>query len=113
MPHPTCPLSARRAITDSALAWLAACVAVGLFLPPFAGATTASAWRAALTGLGAGVALLLHWVLLGVAAARLGRSVRPWVGLSVLLFPVGGAAALVLLGWQLPARDGGPATAAH
>ena len=29
----------------------------------------------------------------------MGRSAGAWVGLSLLLFPVGSAAALILLGW--------------
>jgi len=100
-------LTARRAITDSALALLAACLAAGLFLPPFVAATTGSVMRTVLTGLAIGVAVMLHWVLLGLAAARLGRSVGHWVGLAVVLFPVGGAAALVLLGWQIDEHEAG------
>jgi hypothetical protein len=111
MPQTQRTLTARRAITDSALALLAACLAVGLFLPPFVTATTGSVLRTVLTGLAIGVAVLLHWVLLGVAAARLGRSVAHWVGLAVLLFPVGGAAALVLLGWQVDEHEAGPTPA--
>jgi hypothetical protein len=45
------------------------------------------------------LALPLHWALLGIGARRMGQRVVPWVGLSVLLFPVGAAAALILLGW--------------
>jgi len=103
--------TARRALTDSALALLAGCLAVAMFLPPFVEATTGSVLRTVLTGLAAAVGLVLHWVLLGLAAARLGRSVAAWVGLAVLLFPVGGAAALVLLGWQLDGHEGEPAAA--
>jgi predicted ABC-type exoprotein transport system permease subunit len=105
-------LSARRAITDSALAWLAACVAVAMFLPPFLTATTSSVARVVLTAVAVGVALALHFALLAMAVRRMGRSVRAWVGLAVLLFPVGGAAALVLLGWLLHepgAEHGAPA----
>lgn len=112
MPQSVRHLTARRAITDSALALLAACLAVGLFLPPFVAATTGSVLRTVLTGLAIAVAVMLHWVLLGLAAARLGRSVAHWVGLAVLLFPVGGAAALVLLGWQLDAHEAEPAAPA-
>ena len=53
------------------------------------------------TGLAIALAMPLHWVFLGIAARRLGRSVAGWVGLSVLLFPVGSAAALILLAWGL------------
>jgi hypothetical protein len=44
-------------------------------------------------------ATLLHWVFLGIAARRLERSVPGWVAMGVLLFPIGGATALILFGW--------------
>ena len=44
-------------------------------------------------------ALLLHWAFLGIAARRMARSVAGWVSLSVLLFPIGSAVALILLSW--------------
>lgn len=101
--------SARRALTDSALALVAACVAIAMFLPPMVHATTASVPRIVFTGLAIALALPLHLVLLGMAARRLGRSVAGWVGLSLLLFPVGGAAALVLLAGVLEERQPEPA----
>lgn len=105
--------SARRAITDSALALLAACLAVGMFLPPWLEATTSSVVRIVASGLAVAVALVLHWALLGVAAQRMGRSVRGWLALAVLLFPVGGAAALVLLTWMLHEPSGERGAPAH
>jgi len=86
-----------RALADSALAWLVGCVGVAMFLPPLAAATAASLPRSLLAGLVIALALPLHWVLLGIGARRMGASVPGWVALSVALFPVGGAAALMLL----------------
>lgn len=86
--------TARRALTDSALAWLAAAAAAALLLLPVATALGAP-WRALAAAVLA-LALPLHWLWLGSGARQLGRSVRGWVALA-LVFPVGGAAALLLL----------------
>lgn len=78
---------------------VAALGCVALFLPPLLEATIASPLRAAATGAALGVTLLLHWIFLGMAARRLRRSVPAWVGLSLLVFPIGSVLSLVLLGW--------------
>jgi hypothetical protein len=95
--NPLSAKTAQRALADSALALLAACAAVAMFLPPLAAATSASVPRSVAAGLTLALAMPLHWLFLGVAARRFGRSVAAWVGMAVLLFPVGGAAALILL----------------
>jgi hypothetical protein len=87
---------------------LGALACVALFLPPLLEATIASPLRAAATGAALGVTLLLHWIFLGMAARRLRRSVPGWVGLSVLVFPIGSALALVLLGWLAGGTAPGP-----
>lgn len=92
-------LSAQRALTDSAIALLVACAGLAMFLPPMVVATTSSVVRVVVIGLAIASALPLHWAFLGMGARRMGQRVLPWVALSVLLFPVGGVAALVLLGW--------------
>lgn len=89
--------SARRALTDSALALLLACAALAALLPPLAAGTAASPLRAWAAGLGVLLAMPLHWHWLAAGTRRLGLPVRGWLALSVLLFPVGGAAALILL----------------
>ena len=90
---------AQRALAASTAALLV-CVGCGLlFLPPMIERTLESVPRIVLTGLVLAVALLLHWVFLGIAARRMQRSVGGWVGLSIFLFPVGGMAALMLLAW--------------
>ena len=89
--------SAPRALFDSALALLAACLAFAMFLPPLAAATAVSHWREAAAGLVLVLALPLHWLSLASAARQLGASRVGCLGLAVLLCPVGGAAALILL----------------
>ena len=64
------------------------------------------------TGAALGCTLLLHWIFLGLAVQRMRRSVAAWVGLSVLLFPIGSVLSLVLLGWFSDER-GSPAPAPY
>ncbi len=90
--------AAHRALAGSAAALLGALGCIALLLPPLAERTLAAPGRTTLTLLVLGAAMALHWWLLGRAARRLKQSVAAWVGLSVLLFPVGSAAALLLLG---------------
>jgi len=96
----------RRSLAGSAAALFAALGCIALLLPPLAERTLAAPLRTALTVLALAGAMLLHWWLLGRTARRLGQSVAGWVGLSVLLFPVGSAAALMLLGGAGRARHG-------
>jgi hypothetical protein len=91
--------SAMRALADSTLALVVASIGIAMFLPPLLAETIASVLRTVVTGLVIAVAVPLHWVFLGIGAHRMGLRVVPWVALSVLLFPVGAVAALVLLGW--------------
>src|SRR5574340_771348 len=103
--------SAVRALADSALALLVACIGIAMFLPPLVAETVASVLRTVATGLAIAVALPLHWTFLGIGARRMGLRVVPWVALSVLLFPVGAVAALVLLGWFAHERQVQPSAA--
>lgn len=91
--------SAMRALADSALALLVACIGIAMFLPPLVAETIASVLRTVATALAIAVALPLHWTFLGIGVRRMGLRVVPWVALAVLLFPVGAVAALVLLAW--------------
>jgi hypothetical protein len=101
--------SAQKAIGASTLALVVACASIFAFLPPMVDATVASIPRTVLLGLAIAAGLLLHWVFVGIAAARLARSVFGWVSLSVLLFPIGGIAALILLGFFGDEAAGQPA----
>ncbi len=100
--------SALRALADSALALLVACVGVAMFLPPLVGETLASALRTVASALTIALALPLHWAFLGAGARRMGLRVLPWIALSVLLFPVGALAALVLLVWYAHEQQARP-----
>ena len=101
----------QRALRASTLSLVAALACIALFLPPLATQTLASPLRTAAAGAALGATLVLHWVFLAIGARRKTRSVAGWVGLSLLLFPVGSAAALMLLGW-LDNESGAPAPAA-
>lgn len=91
--------SAQKAIAASTLALVLACASLFAFLPPMAEATLQSVPRTVLLALAIAVGVMLHWVFVGIAAHRLERSVPGWLALSVLLFPIGGIAALILLGF--------------
>jgi len=90
---------AQRALTASTVSLVVAAGCIAMFLPPLAAQTVDSVLRSAFFGVTLAAALLLHWVFLAIATRRLGRSVAGWLSLSVLLFPVGSAAALILLSW--------------
>lgn len=89
----------QRALTASTLALVVAVGCIAAFLPPLLERTIATPLRATAAGLCLACAMLLHWVFLGIAARRMRRSVAGWVALAVFLFPVGSAAALILLSW--------------
>lgn len=89
----------QRALTASTLALVAAMVCIAMFLPPLVERTIATPLRSVATGVALAISLLLHWVFLAIGARRMGRSAAGWVGLSVVIFPIGSAAALILLNW--------------
>jgi hypothetical protein len=102
--------TARQSLAASTIALLATLACVAMFLPPLVDHTTASVLRIVLLGTGITVGLFAHWIYLGRAASRLQRSVFGWVLLAVVLFPLGGAAALLLLS---SAADAGEPTPNH
>ena len=107
--------AAHRALSASTLALVVSCASVVPFLPPMVESTVMSIPRTVLLGSAIAVGMLLHWVFLGIAAHRLERSVAGWVALAVLLFPIGGIAALILLGFfgdESAARPPAPAPGA-
>lgn len=91
--------SAHRALGASTLALVVACASIVPFVPPMVEFTVQSIPRIVLLGSAILAGMLLHWVFLGIAARRLGRSVLGWVALAVGLFPIGGVTALILLGF--------------
>ena len=104
---------AQRALTASTVALIAALACIALFLPPLSERVLASVLGVVAVGLAIAVAIPLHWIFVGIAARRMDRSASGWVALSVLLFPVGGAAALILLSWFADERHAAPAPAPH
>ena len=100
---------ASSALTAGALALLVGTLCGALLLPPMAQAVPAVPFVRASLLLTLVVAALAHWFFLVRAASRLGRHVPGWLALSVLLFPIGSAAALVLLGWLLDEPHAAPA----
>ncbi len=90
---------AQKVLSAATAALVVAVACIAMFLPPLVDHTVDSVLRVVAVALTLAVALLLHWVFVGIAAGRLDRSVAGWVALSCLLFPVGSAAALILLGW--------------
>ncbi len=101
---------ADKALSAATAALVVAVACIAMFLPPLLARTTESVLRTVLVALTLALACLMHWVFVGIAARRLGRSVAGWVALSLLLFPVGSAAALILLGWFRSEAEA-PATA--
>ncbi len=102
----------QRALKAATVSLVAALGCVALFLPPLLDDTIATPLRAAVTGAALGCTLLLHWIFLGIAVQRQQRSLAAWVGLSVLMFPIGSILALVLLSWFADERVA-PAPAPH
>lgn len=90
---------ASSALTAAALALMVGALCGALLLPPMAQALPAVPGAKAALLFTLAVAALAHWVLLARAASRLGRHAPGWLALSVLLFPIGSAASLVMLGW--------------
>ena len=90
---------AQRALSAATVALMVAVGSVFLFLPGLFERYLTSTVRIVAVALVLAAALLLHWVFVGLAARRLGRSMLGWLALAVALFPIGGAAALILLAW--------------
>jgi len=90
---------AQKALSAATAALVVAAACTAMFLPPMVDRTVESVLRTVLIGVTLSAAAIVHWVFVGIAARRLGRSVAGWVALALLLFPVGSVAALILLGW--------------
>jgi hypothetical protein len=103
---------AQRALTASTVALAVAVAGIVMFLPPLAERTLNSVLLIVAVSLVIAVAVPLHWVFVGIGARRMQRSVAGWVALAVLLFPIGGAAALILLSW-FSNESAAPAPAPH
>jgi hypothetical protein len=90
---------AQRALGASTVALIVAAGCLVLFIPPLSERVLGGGVVfLAVNGLALATAMLLHWIFLGIAVRRMGRSVFGWLALAIL-FPVGSAAALILLSW--------------
>jgi hypothetical protein len=90
---------AQRALSAATIALALAIGGIAMFLPPLNQQTLTSPLRIVVTALALAAALLLHFIFVGMAAYRMHRSVAGWTTFSVLLCPIGGVAALILLNW--------------
>lgn len=89
----------QNAISAAAISLFVFVACVACFMPPLNKYALQSTSLVALLGITIAVSMLLHFVFIGIAAQRLGRSVAMWVVLSVLLFPIGSIVGLILFEW--------------
>ena len=90
---------AQRALAASSAALVVALACLLTFMPSVFERVLATALGVVVIGAVLATAVILHWAFLGIGVHRLGRSLPGWLALAVLLFPIGGVAALILLGW--------------
>jgi Na+/melibiose symporter-like transporter len=90
---------AQRSIAAAAVTLLVFGGSVAAFLPPFVNRITESVLLIILLGLVIAGSLILHFVFVGIAASRLGRSALLWVVLALLFFPIASIVGLILFEW--------------
>ena len=90
---------AERSIAAAAVTLLVFGAAVAAFLPPFFDRIADSVPMMVLLGLTIAASMVLHFIFIGIAASRLGRSAVLWVVLSVLFFPIASIVGLILFEW--------------
>ena len=90
---------AERPIAAAAVSLVAWFAFIASFLPPLSHYTTNSVGMQILCGLGIAVSLFVHWIFIGIAAKRLGRSVVGWVTISVIALPIASIVGLILFEW--------------
>ena len=90
---------ARQPIVAASVSLLAFGGCVAAFLPPLNQQTLESLPLTVALGIALAVSLILHFVFVGIAAQRLGRSVLGWVILALLFFPIASIVGLILFEW--------------
>jgi len=90
---------AERSIAAAAVTLLVFGAAVAAFLPPFFNRFADSVPLLVLLGLTVAASLVLHFIFIGIAASRLGRSAVLWVVLAFLFFPIASIVGLILFEW--------------
>lgn len=86
----------RSAVESALVAAGVGCVCLWMLISG-ANSEEVSAARATLFGLGLAISLIAHLAYMGLAIARDGRAVLPWMVGMVLLFPIVSVVALVLM----------------
>ena len=99
---------AQRALAASSAALAVAVACLLSFMPSVFERFLATPLRIVVVSLLLATALILHWAFLGIGVRRLGQSLAGWLTLAVLLFPIGGAAALLLLASSADAGEPSP-----
>ena len=90
---------ARQPIVAASASLLAFGGCVAALLPPLNHQTLESLPLTVALGIALAVSLILHFVFVGIAAQRLGRSALWWVILSLVLFPIASIVGLILFEW--------------
>jgi hypothetical protein len=90
---------AQRAVSAAMLSLLAFGGCLYLVISRALGPTAHSMPVPVMAAIGMCISLFLHWIFVGLAAQRLGRSVAGWVALTVLLFPIASIVAGILYYW--------------
>ena len=90
---------ARQPIVAASVSLLAFGGCAAAFLPPLNQQTLESLPLTVALGIALAVSLILHFVFVGIAAQRLGRSALGWVILALVLFPIASIVGLILFEW--------------
>ena len=90
---------ARQPIVAATVSLLAFGASVAAFLPPLNQQTLASVPLTVALGLTLAASFILHFIFVGLAAHRLGRSVFGWVVLALIGFPIASIVGLILFEW--------------
>ena len=90
---------ARQPIIAASVSLLAFGGCLAAFLPPLNHQTLESLPLTVALGIALAVSLILHFVFVGIAAQRLGRSALWWVILALVLFPIASIVGLILFEW--------------
>jgi hypothetical protein len=98
-----------QAVASAAVSLLVFVFCVGAFVPPFSEHTLSSIPMTIAFGIAIAVSFVLHVAFVGIAAHRAGRSATLWAVLTIVLFPIGSIAGLILFEWFNPQGNHGAA----
>lgn len=89
----------QNAISAAAISLFVFIASVACFLPPLYNYVSHSILLMIALGMAIGISVILHFIFVGVAAGRLGKNIVLWVTLSIVFFPIGSIAGLILFEW--------------